>query len=173
MSCGHWNWQESLGGSSASSLQACYHPGTTLNCLHHGAGLFAGALITSEMHCRIQNTAEDTEGGKLHLQWNFSMFLMSSVSFPQKGTFNNSFPIALQSGILPEFWLKVRAVQISNLISSPDIMGIILCRTDFWKYVLSYFPCTIHPLESPRALAVGQLLCVTAGSKSQSHSQGG
>lgn len=59
------------------------------------------------------------------------MFLMSSVSLPQKGIFNNSFPIALESGILPEFWLKVRAVRISNLISSPDIMDIILCRTDF------------------------------------------
>lgn len=112
-------------------------------------------------------------GGEWHLQWNFSMFLMSSVSLPQKGIFNNSFPIALESGILPEFWLKVRAVRISNLISSPDIMDIILCRTDFWKYVLSYFPCTIHPLESARALAVGQVFCVTAGSKSQSNSQGG
>lgn len=80
------------------------------------------------------------------------MFLMSSISFPQKGIFNNSFPIAMESGILPEFWLQVRAVRISNLVSSPDIMDVILCRTDFWKGVLSYFPCTIQPLESPRAL---------------------
>lgn len=110
-----------------------------------------------------------TLGGEQHLQWNFIMFLMSSISFSQKGIFNNSFPIASESGILPEFWLQVRAAWFSNLISSPDIMDIILCRTDFWKYVLSYLPCTIHPLESP----LGQLFHVTAGSESQSNAQGG
>lgn len=70
-------------------------------------------------------------GGGQHLQWNFIMFLMSSISFPQKGIFNNSFPIASESGILPEFWLQVRAGRISNLISSPEKIDIILCRTDF------------------------------------------
>lgn len=32
-------------------------------------------------------------GGERHLQWNFSMLLMISISFPQKGIFTNSFPI--------------------------------------------------------------------------------
>lgn len=107
-----------------------------MNCLHGGAGagLLAGALITSEMHCRIQNTAEDTggeEGGKRHQAVEFYRVSHEFISFPQKGIFNNSFPIAVESGILPEFGLQGRAGRIANLIFSPDIMDVILCRTDF------------------------------------------
>lgn len=122
-------------------------------CIAEQCQVLAGALVTSEMHCRIQNAAEDTGEGE-NRTWGGILGCYLWFLFPYFRRASLIILSSLSRSLAP--FLTFCWKRGHHPIFSPDIMdkNIILSERDFWEDVTSWFTHPA-PFQSPGALAGG------------------